>query len=69
MPHLSEMASDPVLSVRSCVAHTLFAALRYARPEVLAALESLIQADDRLLATELVQQLMISIGNVNPEVH
>ena len=26
MPHLSEMASDPVLSVRSCVAHTLFAA-------------------------------------------
>ncbi len=68
MPHLSEMASDPVLSVRSCVAHTLFAALRYARPEVLAALESLIQADDRLLATELVQQLMISIGNVNPEV-
>ena len=68
MPHLSEMASDPVLSVRSCVAHTLFAALRYARPEVLAALESLIQADDRLLATELVQQLMISIGDVNPEV-
>ena len=35
---------------------------------MLAALESLIQADDRLLATELVQQLMISIGDVNPEV-
>ncbi len=68
VPHLSEMASDPVLSVRSCVAHTLFAALRYARPEVLTALESLIQADDRLLATELVQKLMISIGDVNPEV-
>jgi len=67
-PCLGRMASDPVLSVRACVAHTLYASLRYARPEVLAAFAVLIQADDRLLAAEVVQQLMISIGNVNPEV-
>lgn len=67
-PYLSVMASDSVLSVRSCVAHTLAASLRYARPEVLKAFSTLIKADDRLLAAELVQQLMVYIGNVNPEV-
>lgn len=68
LPYLSAMASDPVLSVRSCVAHTLAASLRHARPEVLTAFSTLIDADDRLLATETVQQLMVYIGNVNPEV-
>ena len=67
-PYLGSMASDPVLSVRACVAHTLSASLRYARPEVLAAFAVLIQADDRLLAAEVVQRLIIHIGNVNPEV-
>lgn len=67
-PYLGSLASDPVLSVRACVAHTLSASLRYARPEVLAAFAVLIQADDRLLASEVVQRLMIHIGNVNPEV-
>lgn len=68
VPYLSAMASDPVLSVRSCVAHTLAASLRHARPEVVTAFSSLIDADDRLLAAGLVQQLMLYIGNVNPEV-
>ena len=67
-PYLGSMASDSVLSVRACVAHTLSASLRYARPEVLAAFAVLIQADDRLLAAEVVQRLIIHIGNVNPEV-
>lgn len=68
VPFLNTMASDPVLSVRSCVAHTLAASLRHARPEVVAAFEVLIEADDRLLAAGFVQQLMLYIGNVNPEV-
>lgn len=66
-PYLGSMASDPVLSVRACVAHTLSASLRYARPEVLAAFAVLIHADDRLLATEPVERLMVYIGNVDPE--
>lgn len=68
VPYLSAMASDPVLSVRSCVAHTLAASLRHARPEVVTAFSTLIDADDRLLAAGFVQQLMLYIGNVNPEV-
>ena len=67
-PYLGSLASDPVLSVRACVAHTLSASLRYARTEVLTAFAVLIQADDRLLATEPVERLMVYIGNVDPEV-
>lgn len=66
-PYLGLLASDPVLSVRACVAHTLSASLRYARTEVLIAFAVLIQADDRLLATEPVERLMVYIGNVDPE--
>lgn len=68
VPHLRQMANDPILSVRSCVAHTVAAALRYARPEAISAFEELINTDDVLLAAGLVQQLMLYIGNVNPEV-
>lgn len=68
VPYLRTMASDPVLSVRSCVAHTLAASLRHARSEVLTAFSTLIDADDRLLAAMFVQHLMLYIGNVNPEV-
>lgn len=67
-PSLSVLADDPVLSVRSCVAHTLSASLRYARREVLEAFEILIRAHDCLLAAEGVQRLMLYIGKVNPEV-
>lgn len=67
-PYLETLAGDPVLSVRSCVAHTLAASLRHARAEALQAFEQLIDADDRLLAAEMVRDLMIYIGNVNPEV-
>jgi hypothetical protein len=54
--------------VRSCVAHTLAASLRHARADVLQAFERLIDADDRLLAAGMVQQLMLYVGNVNPEI-
>ena len=67
-PRLAELASDPVLSVRACVAHTVAACLRHARPTAYAAFERLIDADDLLLASEMLDDLMIYIGNVDPEV-
>jgi hypothetical protein len=66
--HLEALASYPALSVRSCVSHILAASLRHARPDALAAFERLIDADDQLLAAESVQQLMLYVGNVNPEI-
>lgn len=67
-PHLAELASDPVLSVRACVAHTIAACLRYARPTAYAAFERLIDTDDLLLASDKLEDLMIYIGNSDPEV-
>ena len=67
-PHLDTLASDPVLSVRSCVAHTIAASLRHTRPAAYAAFEQLIDGADVLLAVHLVQELMLYIGNANPEV-
>ena len=65
-PHLDELASDPVLFVRTSVAHTLSAALRHARPDAVAAFHRLIDADDRISAAASVSDLMIFIGNVEP---
>ncbi len=67
-PHLEQLALDPVLCVRSCVAHTVAASLRHARPDALVAFQRLIDSDDRLLAAGMVQQLMLYVGSVNPEV-
>lgn len=67
-PHLGALASDPVLFVRSCVAHTVAASLRHARPDAVLAFERLIDADDRILAVGMVQRLMLDIGNVDPEI-
>ncbi len=67
-PHLDTFASDPVLFVRSTVAHTLSAALRHARPEAVSAFRKLIEADDQILASPMVQHLMVYIGNVDPGV-
>lgn len=68
VPHLKTLAADPILSVRSCVAHTIAASLRHARPDALEAFSLLIKAEDLLLAAPMVQQLMLYVGNVNPEV-
>jgi hypothetical protein len=66
-PYLVELASDPVLSVRSCVAHTVAACLRHARPTAYEAFERLIAAGDLLLASDLLDDLMFYIGNVDPD--
>ena len=67
-PHLVELADDPALSVRACVAHTIAACLRHARPTAYAAFQRLIDADDLLLASGRLDSLMIYIGNADPQV-
>ncbi|WP_205913832.1 hypothetical protein [Rhodococcoides fascians] len=66
-PHLAQLANDPVLSVRACVAHTIAACLRNARPAAYAAFDVLIDADELLLASDKVEGLTIYIGNADPE--
>jgi hypothetical protein len=68
VPHLQALASDPVLSVRSCVAHTIAATLRHARSDAERAFQRLVDAEDVLLASDHVRHLMIYIGNANPDV-
>ncbi|MDX6292734.1 MAG: hypothetical protein QOH50_1809 [Kribbellaceae bacterium] len=67
-PHLVELASDPVVYVRACVAHTISACLRYARHEAIEAFATLIDTDDVLLGAVHTGRLMVYIGRVNPEV-
>lgn len=68
-PHLVTLAGDPVMSVRSCVAHTIVGALHHARPTAYEAFAVLVMdADDALLATDGVQRLMMYIGNRDPGV-
>ncbi len=62
-PVLDRLVTDPVLSVRSQAAHTLAAALRFARPTAVAAFSKLVDADDGLLASRFVRRLMVYIGN------
>lgn len=66
-PHLPALASDHVLCVRACVAHTIAACLQYARPSAYRAFDLLVDADDVLLASHHVQDLMIYIGNRDPD--
>lgn len=66
-PHLTDLASDPVLSVRSCVAHTIAACLLHARSTAYEAFDHLIETDDLLLASDMLDDLMIYIGNADPE--
>jgi hypothetical protein len=61
-PHFGELAADPSLAVRSCVAHVLAAGLRHARNEVAAAFPTLIDAPGELLGTRLVEELVIYLG-------
>lgn len=60
-PHVAALAADPSLPVRSCVAHLVSATLRHARPSAVAAFEVLVDADDRLLATQSVERLILYI--------
>lgn len=65
---LGQLANDPSVAVRSCVAHLLAACLRHASTEVLAAYEPLLATDDRLLATRPMVQLAGYIGLGKPDV-
>ncbi len=62
VPSLNTLAADPSVAVRSCVAHLIAACLRHARPAALEAFEILVQADDRLLATRRVADLVVYVG-------
>jgi hypothetical protein len=63
-----QLATDPAVCVRACVAHVLAAGLRHAREEAVAAFTLLINADDRLLACTQVEQLIIYLGFGDPEI-
>lgn len=65
---LGQLAEDPSVAVRSCVAHLLAAALRHASDEAIAAFGRLIATDDRLLATRPLIDLVIYIGMGKPDV-
>ena len=66
-PVLEQLAEDPVIAVRSQVAHTIAASLRFARPTALAAFSKLVDCGDLLLAGSFVQRLMMYIGGSNTE--
>ena len=66
-PHLVKWASDPVLSVRTCVAHIIGACLRHEPSRAYEAFDQLIDTDDILLATRSVERLILCIGNSTPE--
>jgi len=67
VPLLSQLANDPVLAVRTCVAHLLAAALRHARPAAVEAFRQLVNADDDVLAADTVRNLIVYIGNEQPD--
>lgn len=66
-PHLVKWASDPVLGVRTCVAHIIGACLRHEPVIACEAFDQLIDTDDILLAAESVERLILYIGNSVPE--
>jgi hypothetical protein len=67
VPTLDQLAADPSLAVRACVAHLIAACLRHARPVAIAAFRKLIDTDDRVLATRHVERLVVYIGNGDAE--
>ncbi|MBM2614267.1 ATP-binding protein [Actinoplanes sp. LDG1-06] len=63
VPALETLATDHVVAVRAQAAHTLAAALRFARPHAVAAFTKLVETSDELLAGRYVCRLMMYIGN------
>jgi hypothetical protein len=63
---LPRLASDPVLAVRASAAHTVSATLRHARSQALASFDILLDADDDLLTSRHVKNLVSYVGNGNP---
>ena len=66
-PHLVKWASDPVLGVRTCVAHIIGACLRHEPSRAYEAFDQLIDTNDILLTTRSVERLILCIGNSTPE--
>ncbi len=62
-PVLRQLATDPVLSVRTQVAHTIAATLRFNRDKAVEAFWALIDTDDAVFTAAFVQDLVIYIGN------
>ncbi|MGW0495774.1 hypothetical protein ACWD0Z_10195 [Streptomyces sp. NPDC003007] len=67
VPVLSELATDPAITVRSMVAHVIHVCASRARSDALEAFQLLIEADDNLLATHPVMRLIAYLGYDNPE--
>lgn len=63
LPVLDQLAEDPSIAVRSCVAHVISACLLHARPAATGAFTKLVQANDRLLACRHVERLMMYLGD------
>ncbi len=68
VPWLDSFARDSSVPVRSCVAHLVAACLRHAPASAIGAFSSLVQADDRLLATTHVTDLVLYIGHTDPAI-
>ncbi|MFD0561203.1 hypothetical protein ACFQ2M_03595 [Kitasatospora saccharophila] len=66
LPHLDQLAADPSLAVRACVAHLLHAALRHDRDTVARAFDVLVQAPDPLLASPFVLRLFVALCHGDP---
>jgi hypothetical protein len=67
LPHLNQLAEDASIAVRACVGHLIAACVRHARAQAVAAFHRLIQADDRLLATPHVENLIAYVGTGDSE--
>ena len=67
IPSLPQLAEDPTVAVRCCVAYLLTGCLIHARSDAVAAFQRLIDCDDRLLATNRVMDLMVYIGFGDPD--
>jgi hypothetical protein len=65
-PSLDQLAEDPSVAVRACVAHLIAACLRHARAEAVEAFRRLLETDDRLLETPHVQNLIVYVGIGEP---
>lgn len=61
-PFFDSLAGDPSTAVRACVAHLLAAGLRHAREAAVQAFEKLIDAQDELLGTTPVEELIVYVG-------
>jgi hypothetical protein len=62
-PRLGELAKDPSIPVRTCMARVVAASLLYARPSAVAAFHLLVDTDDSLLTASTVSDLVLYIGN------